>query len=109
MKLRRIVQGFAVVQLARYALNRRRVSHRRSIRNRTLAALAFASGGAAAWWYFSQRREATPAWVLKKQRKEGRREAARQEREQPPARRGEVHLEREASTDLKVPLGEALK
>jgi hypothetical protein len=47
--------------------------------------------------------------VLKKQRKEGRRDAARLEREQPPARRGEVHFEREASTDLKVPLGEQLK
>jgi hypothetical protein len=109
MKLRRIVQGYAVVQLARYALGRRRANQHRHTRNRTLAALAFAGGGGAAWWYFSQRQEATPAWVLKKQRRDDRREAARQDREQPAGRRGEVHLERGAETDLRVPLGDQLK
>ena len=109
MKLRRLIQAAAVVQLTRYALNRRRQARRRERRQTAFNLIALAAGGAAAWWFIWQRREATPAWILKKQRKEERREAARQERERPVARSGDVHVERDADTELKVPVGEQLK
>jgi hypothetical protein len=60
-------------------------------------------------WLAWQRRDQTPAWQRKKERKEARREAARGEREQVPARPAPVHVEKDAPTELKVPLGEQLE
>lgn len=107
MKIRRILKAAAVVQLARFAINRRRrvVLHRQRRRNASLGAIALVSGGALAFWLLS-RRETTPAWQQKKQRKEARREAARRERERPSARPSGVHVEANADTSLRVPLGE---
>jgi hypothetical protein len=111
MTLRGLIKAGAAVQIARYALRRRRrrmlVERQRS--QRLWAGLALVAGGGAAFWYFWQRREATPAWVLKKQRKQARRDAARLERERPAGPPGELHLESDADTSLKVPLGEQLK
>ena len=109
MKLRRLIQAGAVVQLTRYALRRRQEGRRRQRRQTALNLVVLAAGGAAAWWFISQRREATPPWVLKKQRKEERREAARHGRERPAARPGSVHVEEGADTDLKVPVGEQIE
>ena len=114
MTLRGLIKAGAAVQLARYLVHRgRRISlhRRRSKRNqRIVAGLAVAAGGGLLYWYVSQRREATPAWVLKKQRKQARRDTARLERERPLARRpAEVHVESNAGTGLKVPLGDQAK
>ena len=109
MKIRRLIQAGAIIQLTRYALNRRGQARQRRRQNTIISVVALAAGGAAAWWFISQRREATPAWVLKKQRRQDRREAARRELERPVARQGPVHVELGAQTDLKVPLGEQLE
>jgi hypothetical protein len=109
MKIRRLIQAGAVIQLTRYVLNRREQARQRRRQKTAISVIAVAAGGAAAWWFISQRREATPAWILKKQRKQERREAARLEQERPVARPGPVHVEAEAETDLKVPLGEHVK
>jgi len=47
--------------------------------------------------------------MRKKQRKEARRETARLQREQGPGRPPTVHVERNASTALKVPLGDQVE
>ena len=109
MKIRRLIQAGAIIQLTRYALNRRGQARQRRRQKTIISVVALAAGGAAAWWFISQRREATPAWVMKKQRKEERREAARRERERPVARPGDVHVEKGAQTDLKVPIGEQIE
>jgi hypothetical protein len=47
--------------------------------------------------------------MRKKQRKEARRESARLQRDQGPGRPPTVHVERNASTALKVPLGDQVE
>jgi len=47
--------------------------------------------------------------MRKKQRKEARRESARLERDQVSGRPPAVHVERNASTGLKVPLGDQVE
>jgi hypothetical protein len=109
MNIRRVLKAGAAIQLARYALHRRR---RRVLgrqrRRRALAGAALLGAGAVLWLAW-QRRDQTPAWLRKKERKEARREAARREREQVPARAAPVQVERDAPRELKVPLGEQLE
>jgi hypothetical protein len=112
MKISALVKTAAVVQLARLGLNRRRRTlQRRQRRNRGWGLLGMVAGAGAAWWALSQlRAEEAPAWPnRKKQRKEARRaEAARRAHEQ-AARPPEVHVEKDAQTELKAPLGELLQ
>ena len=70
-----------------------------------LLVIGLAGLGAGLAWHFLTREE-TPAWQRKKQRKEARRQAARKAREQGPARPPEIHVEKEAATGLRVPLGD---
>src|SRR3954452_7930605 len=109
MKLRRLLQAGAVVQIARYAMNRRRTIVARRQRRKAGYVVAGLAGVGVALWLYRMRQEDTPAWIPKKKRKEARREAARLERERPVARPAEVHVERDASTNLRVPLNEQLK
>ena len=98
-----------MIQLARYALHRRR---RRVLgrqrRQRALAGAALLGAGVALWVVW-QRRDQTPAWLRKKERKEARRAAARRERDQVPRRPAPVHVEKDAPRELKVPLGEQIE
>lgn len=107
MKIRTLMKAGAAVQLARYAIERRRrrAVQRQRRRNVAIGALALAAAGAGAWWFLF-RGEDTPAWQRKKLRKEARRERARLERERPAARPGEVHVETNADTSLRAPLGD---
>ena len=112
MTLRGLIKAGAAVQIARYALRRRRLLlewQRVRRRRRALGVLALGAGGGLACWFLSQRREATPAWVQKKQRKQARRDAARRERERTPARPPDVHVEAGAETGLATPLADRLK
>ena len=115
MKIRRLIEVGAVVQLARVGLaRRRRVVQRRERRNRSLGFFALVAGAAAAWAVLKYlrpepRREAhwpqEPQPSKKKLAKEARRaEAARRAHKAVAARPPVIHVEREASTDLKVPL-----
>ena len=106
MKIRRLVKAAAVVQIARYALKRRR----RYALNRQRRRWGFAGAallGVGATVFFLSQLDQTPAWMRKKQRKEAGRESARLQRDQgrPPT----VHVERNASTALKVPLGDQVE
>ena len=75
-----------------------------------LIAIFGVAAGLAAAFYFLSRPAGQPAeWPSKKKlRKEARRAkaVARRAAEETPVRPPRVHLEREASTDLKVPLGD---
>src|ERR1700738_2606928 len=105
MKIRRLVKVAAVVQIARYALNRRRrYALSRQRRRWGFAAGALSAAGATV--FFLSQHEQTPAWMRRKQRKEARRESARLQRDQGPGRPPAVHVERNASTGLKVPPGD---
>lgn len=103
-----MIQIGALVQLARVGLARRnRIILHRQRRNRTVGVLALAAGAAAAWYGVSYLRAAEPAaeWPSKKKlRKEARRAEAAHRSEQPIVKPPVVHVEKEASTDLKVPL-----
>lgn len=115
MKIRRIVEAGAVFQLARMGLQRRRrVVQRRQRRNRSLGLFALAAGAFAAWAALRLLRPEVPhqsRWPQepqpsrKKLAREARRaEAARRAHEPATVRPPVIHVEREASTDLKVPL-----
>jgi hypothetical protein len=70
---------------------------------------AIGIGAGVAWALFGGlRAEQPPAWPSRKKlRKEARRaEAARRAQETAAAGPAEVHVEKEAETDLKVPLGD---
>jgi len=108
MKIRRLVKAAAVVQIARYALNRRRRYALSRQRHRWAFAAAALLGVGATVFFLSQL-EQTPAWMRKKQRKEARRESARLQRDQGSGRPPTVHVERNASTGLKVPLGDQVE
>ena len=111
MKIRRIVQIGALVQLARAGLARRNraVLHRKR-RNRTLGVLALAAGAAAAWYavdYLRAEPSLETEWPSKKKlRKEARRSEAAHRAGQSPVKPPVIHVEKEASPDLKVPLGD---
>ncbi|HEY4886160.1 MAG TPA: hypothetical protein VII08_21225 [Myxococcales bacterium] len=111
MKIRRLVKVAAVVQIARYALNRRRRYALSRQRRRWGFAAAALIGAGATVFFLSQlsQHEQTPAWMRRKQRKEARRESARLQRDQGPGRPPAVHVERNASTGLKVPLGDQVE
>jgi len=109
MKIRRLVKAAAVVQIARYALKRRRRHAVARRRRRTGFAAAAFLGAGVAFYVIWQQRNQTPAWMRKKQRKEARRESARLERDQVSGRPPAVHVERNASTGLKVPLGDQVE
>ena len=98
-----------MVQIARYALNRRRRHVVARQRRRTGFAAAALLGAGVAFFFLWQRRDQTPAWMRKKQRKEARPESARLERDQVSGRPPAVHVERNASTGLKVPLGDQVE
>lgn len=71
--------------------------------------VALAAGVAAAFYVVSLRSEPSPAWPNKKKlRKDARRAGAEARRlaAQTPSRPPKVKVEREAQTDLKVPLGD---
>ena len=117
MDIRRLIKVGAVVQLARAGLNRRRrVVQQRQRRNRSLGFFALAAGVAAAWTalkflrpepHHDARWPQEPQPSKKKLAKEARRaEAARRAHETVAVRPPVIHVEREASTDLKVPLKE---
>jgi hypothetical protein len=109
MRLMPVLRTAAMVQLARYALNRRRrFVLRRYRRQRVWAALGFLSAGGALWFLW-QNRERRPAWLRKKERKEARRKAAHRARTQRPSRPAKVHVQKGASTRLKVPLGDQIE
>ena len=74
-----------------------------------IAILGVAAGLAAAFYFLARPGEQPAEWPSKKKlRKEARRveAAARRAAEQRPVRPPKIHVEREASTDLKVPLGD---
>ena len=109
MNIRRLVKVGAAIQLARYALRRRqRFVRTRYRRQRALSAAALLATGAGLWLLW-QNRDRTPAWLRKKQRKEARRKVARQKRQMPPRRKAKIHVQKGASTELKVPLREKLE
>jgi hypothetical protein len=65
--------------------------------------------GAGIAWALSTslRAEQPPAWPSRKKlRKEARRAEAARRAQEAASRPGEVHVEKEAETDLKVPLGD---
>ena len=97
-----------MVQIARYALKRRRRYALNRQRRRWGVAGAALLGVGATVFFLSQLDQA-PAWMRKKQRKEAGRESARLQRDQGPARPPTVHVERNASTALKVPLGDQVE
>ena len=114
MKIRRLIEVGAVVQLARMGLNRRRrVVQRRQWRNRSLGLFTLVAGAAAAWTvlkYLRPEPRREPHWPQepqpskKKLAKEARRAEAARRAHEAAARPPVIHVEREASTDLKVPL-----
>lgn len=115
MNIRRLMKVGAVVQLARVGLSRRRrVVQRRQRRNRSLGFFTLLAGAAAAFAALKflrpqPHREShwpqEPMPSKKKLAKEARRAEAARRAHQPTAVRPPViHVEREASTDLKVPL-----
>jgi len=109
MTITRLVKAAALVQLARSAVNRRRRSVRSRYRRQTAWAALGVAGAGVGLWLLWRYRDPTPAWVRKKERKEARRETARRERQKRPTRKAKVHVERQASPNLKVPLGEQIE
>jgi hypothetical protein len=104
-----VLRTAAMVQFARTALNRRRRTVlRRYRRQRTLAALVLLGAGGALWFLW-QKRDQRPAWLRKKERKQARRKTAQRARTQRPNRPAKVHVEKGASTRLKVPLGDQIE
>jgi hypothetical protein len=104
-----VLKTAAIVQLGRYALNRRRKLVLRRYRwQRTWAALGLLGAGGALWFLW-QKRDQRPAWLRKKERKEARRKTARRARTQRPTRAAKVNVEKAASTKLKVPLGDQVE
>ena len=98
-----------MVQLARYALNRRRrLVLRRYRRQRTWSALGLLGAGGALWFLW-RKRDQRPAWLRKKERKQARRKTAQRARTQRPSRPAKVHVQKGASTKLKVPLGDQVE
>jgi hypothetical protein len=109
MTLRRIVEIGAVAQLARVTLRRRsRFLQRHKRRNRSLGILALGAGVLATCTALAlslSRREQAPQWPSKKKaRKQARRANAARRAVKPLTARPPVHVETNASTDLKVPL-----
>ena len=114
MKIRRLIEIGAVVQLARVGLHhRRRVVQRRQWRNRSLGIFTLAAGAFAAFAALSFLRAEPhqshwpeqPQPSRKKLARESRRaEAARRAHEPVAARPPVIHVETNASPDLKVPL-----
>lgn len=108
MTIRRLIVLGAVVQLARVGLHRRqRVVQRRQRRNRSLGFFALAAGAFAAWTAVSLlRTEEAPRWPSRKKlaREARRAEAARRAHGPTAARPPVIHVETNASPDLKVPL-----
>ena len=112
MNISRLIKIGAVVQLARMGLSRRRrIMQRRQRRNRSLGLFTLAAGALAAWTALSfLRREKEPLPLQpqpskKKLAREARRaEAARRAHQPASARPPVIHVEVNASPDLKVPL-----
>ena len=74
-----------------------------------IAIFGVAAGLAAAFYFLARNAEPQAEWPSKKKlRKEARRAvaAARRAAEETPVRPPAVHVQREAPTDLKVPLGD---
>ena len=109
MKILRLIEVGAIVQLARVGLNRRRRAvQRRQWRNRSLGIFTLAAGAVAAWTALSLLRsgQPEPQWPSKKKlaKKARRAEASRRAHQPVTARPPVIHVETNASPDLKVPL-----
>jgi|SRR5438105_15829161 len=104
--MRTLLRIAALAQLARIGVQRRRrrVVLKRQRRHRAVALALL--GAAGAWLLLRRGAVQTPAWVRKKQRREARRAEAQRRAAQAPERPPQVHVEANAATGLKVPLGE---
>lgn len=106
--MKKILVAAGVWQLLRMGRRRRVVLRRQRRQTATFSALALLAGGAAAWYVVSRLgSEERTGWPSrKKERRDARQAEGRQRAQQGNDRPPNVRVERNAGTDLKVPIGE---